>query len=307
MGRRLTPIPRPLLRGPFTTERAVAAGLDKKRLRVHDVAHPFRGVHVAAGTAETTLSRCAAYLLRMPSDGFYCGPTAAIIQGVPLPIGLEQATELHVGVPRPHRAVRRAGVIGHKLDVAEHQVRMWRGLPVTEPARTWRDLAPHLSLDDLIAAGDHLLSGDLPLATRDELTTAAVAASGARGARRLVQALPLLDGRSESRRETRLRLLLIRAGIDGFEPNHWVTLARPRRRYRIDIAFPHVRVGLEYQGEYHHDLEQWRDDMTRLSRLRADGWTMVEISSQDLHDPAELAHRIRRIVEGTSRSAHDPR
>jgi hypothetical protein len=86
------------------------------------------------------------------------------------------------------------------------------------------------------------------------------------------------------------------AGIGGFEPNHWVVLSRPAVRYRIDIAFPDAHVGLEYQGEYHHDIDQWRRDMTRLSRLRAEGWTMVELSSHDLRDPGELTFRIRRIL-----------
>ena len=106
----------------------------------------------------------------------------------------------------------------------------------------------------------------------------------------------MLDGRAESRAESRLRVVLMRADITGYEPNHWVSLPRPRVRYRIDIAFPAAMLGLEYQGEYHHDIGQWRDDMTRLSRLRAYGWNMVEVSARDLDDPAELADRIRRLL-----------
>lgn len=280
----------------FTTQRALEAGVDKKRLRRPDLEHPFRGVNARVGTSSSLLGRCSAYLVRMPPGGFFCGPTAALIQGVPLPAAIEAASELHVAIPRSGRAVRRAGIVGHRLDVPPASIRTWRGLPVTAPARTWRDLAPILSTDDLIAAGDALLSGDLPLATRAELEDGVHAAAGGRGVRRLVAALPLLDGRSASRRETFLRLILIRAGITGFEPNFRVTLDRPVARYRIDIAFPEPRVGFEYQGEYHHDIEQWRSDLTRLSRLRAAGWTMVEFTSRDLRDPAELVERIRRIL-----------
>lgn len=241
--------------------------------------------------------RCSAYLVRMPPGGFFCGSTAALIQGVPLPAVLEHSMDLHVAVPRSGRSVRRAGIVGHKLDIPPESIRTWRGLPVTPPARTWRDLALVLALDDLIAAGDALLGGDVPLATRRELDEVAQAAAGGRGARRLAAPLPLLDARSASRRETFLRLILIRAGITGFEPNFWVRLERPRARYRIDIAFPERRIGFEYQGEYHHDIAQWRADLTRQSRLRAAGWTMVEFTSHDLRDAAELTERIRSILD----------
>lgn len=135
------------------------------------------------------------------------------------------------------------------------------------------------------------------MATRRELEDAVRAAAGGRGARRLAAALPLLDARSASRRETFLRLILIRAGITGFEPNFWVALHRPAVRYRIDIAFSERRIGFEYQGEYHHDIAQWRADLTRQSRLRAAGWTMVEFASDDLRDSGELTQRIRSILK----------
>jgi very-short-patch-repair endonuclease len=231
-------------------------------------------------------------MARMPASGFFCGPTAALIQGVPLPRRLEADPVLHVGVPAGSRALRVRNVRGHKLGVHRTAIRVWRGLPVTEPARTWLDLAPFLGLADLVAAGDHLLHGDPSSATFAELEHAVRSAAHARGVRLLRAALPLLDGRAESRAESRLRLVLVHARIEGFEPNFWVTLQRPRVRYRIDIAFPREMLGVEYQSEYHHDPDQWRRDMTRLSRLRAAGWTMVEVSQADLDDPRELAHRI---------------
>lgn len=204
-----------------------------------------------------------------------------------------------MGVRSPQRQIRRAGIVGHKLEVSGDAIRIWRGLPVTEPARTWRDLAGFLGVTDLVAAGDFLVHGSPSIARLVELENAATAAWHGRGAPKLRAALGMIDGRSESRAESRLRVLLVRAGIDGFEPNFWVTLTAPRVRYRIDIAFPSARLGLEYQGEYHHDIDQWRADMTRLSRLRAHGWDMVEVSARDLDDPVELAERIRLLLART--------
>jgi very-short-patch-repair endonuclease len=203
--------------------------------------------------------------------------------------------ELHVGVLPPARAVRIAGVVGHRLDLATTDVRRWLGVRVTAPARTWRDLGSYLVLGDLVAAGDFLLHGPPALALLADLEREA--ANPGRGTALLRSALPLLDARSESRRETRLRLILQGAGIRGYEANYRVTLPRPRVRYRIDIAFPDRMLGIEYQSEYHHDPEQWRKDMTRLSRLRAHGWNMHEVSKTDLENPDELAYRIRLLLE----------
>lgn len=186
--------------------------------------------------------------------------------------------------------------MGRKLDVVGTDVHVWLDVRVTSPARTWRDLALHLGLPDLVAAGDSILHGRHPLAGFDDLQLVARGASGGRGAPLLRAALPLLDGRSASRRETFLRLMLIRAGIDGFVPNHEVLLQRPRVRYVLDIAFPHAMLGIEYQSEYHHDEQQWRDDLTRQSRLRAHGWTIVEVSKSDLAEPVELIYRLRLLL-----------
>jgi very-short-patch-repair endonuclease len=228
--------------------------------------------------------------------GFFCSVTAARIMGVPLPSEVETAGVLHVGVPAPHRAPRSAGIVGHKLAVTSTDIRMWHGLPITSPARTWRDLAALLSLPDLVAVGDFLLHKPLPLAARSELMEAAGLGDRRRGSRRLSQALPMLDGRAASRRESRLRVILMQAGITGFEINFDVWLGMRRVHYIIDIAFPDAMVAVEYQGEYHHDLAQWRYDMTRSSRLRAAGWEVIEVNAADLADPVELADRIRRVV-----------
>lgn len=259
----------------------------------------MRGVRWGAGTPPTLRNRCLALMTRLPRGAFFCGPTAALIQGMPLPGNVERSPVLHVGVLAPSRALRIAGVRSRSFTPLRFATLDWLGLPVTEPARTWRDLAPQLALPDLVAVGDFLIHGSPALATRDDL--ARQFGPGERGAVALRAALPLLDGRSESRPESLLRLILHSAGIRGYVPNHWVTLSRPRVRYRIDLAFPEYMLGLEYQSGYHHDPEQWKADMTRLSRLRAHGWDMHEVSQADVDSPSELANRIRMLLERSAK------
>jgi very-short-patch-repair endonuclease len=55
-------------------------------------------------------------------------------------------------------------------------------------------------------------------------------------------------------------------------------------------------VLLEYQGDYHRTPEQFRADMTRLSRLEADGWYVFQINADDLKNPEELVARLHRVL-----------
>jgi very-short-patch-repair endonuclease len=83
------------------------------------------------------------------------------------------------------------------------------------------------------------------------------------------------------------------AGISGFVANRWVQV--PGARYRGDLVCVERRMIIEYQGGYHFDPVQRRKDMTRIERLRAAGWFVMEVNADDLRDPAELVARIRRV------------
>ncbi|TPW74652.1 hypothetical protein [Schumannella soli] len=110
----------------------------------------------------------------------------------------------------------------------------------------------------------------------------------------MAAATPEIVERAQSPRETRLRLLLTRAGYD-LESDVEVQLPRCPL-YRVDLALRGRKIAFEYQGEHHADLEQYRADQTRLSRLRAHGWLVMEINARDLDDPVELLARIARAI-----------
>jgi len=65
---------------------------------------------------------------------------------------------------------------------------------------------------------------------------------------------------------------------------------------RPDFVFPKEKVAIEYQGDYHRTRAQWRADMTRRSRLEAQGCIVIEVNADDLRDPAELTQRILAIL-----------
>lgn len=232
----------------------------------------------------------------MPERAFFCSVTAAVVIQVPLPRHLEESRLLHVAVPNPRRAPSGRGIAGHSVQMTGGETWIWRGLPLSTPERLWCELGAVLSIPDLVAAGDYLIRRRKPLTSTAALATAIERFPGRRGLRALQASLPLLDTRSESRRESHLRLIVTGAKLAGLEVNFPITTSGGFH-YRGDLAFPGHRVIIEYQGDYHRDPEQFRKDMTRISRLQADGWFVMQLNANDLHDPAELLQRIRHVLE----------
>ena len=157
----------------FTFAEARAAGISAKRLRSRDVQHPFWGVCVAAGTVHNLNDRCRALQERMPAGAFFSHATAALLHGMPLPASLENDPSLHVTVVDPDRTLRIAGVSGHRA-ANPPGLSSVAGLPVLEPISAWCQLASVLELNDLVAAGDHLLRPELGLATADAIAARVV-------------------------------------------------------------------------------------------------------------------------------------
>jgi very-short-patch-repair endonuclease len=147
----------------------------------------------------------------------------------------------------------------------------------------------------LVAAGDFLIHHRQPLATIEALAAGAARFPRHRGHRRLATALALLDERSESPRESHLRVILHQAQI--------ATVANfPIRTtggfdYRVDLAIPRRMIVIEYQSdEFHGDPAARRHDMTRRARLEADGWFVMELNADDLANPGELVPRVRQVI-----------
>lgn len=287
---RLVPLPAELLDRPFAAHDGRAFGLTDKRMRGADLERPFHGVR-QVGDMGTLRSRAESYRPVMDELAFFCGTTAASLWGMPVPVGADVAADLHVAVPSPHRAPRGVGIAGHKYVIAPGEVVIAETLPLTSLERTWCDLASELQMPDLVAAGDWALRAGMSMA---DLANLVVRHPGRRGRALRREALGLLDARSESPKESHVRVLLVRAGLGGFEPNVEVVVFG--HRYRLDLAWPARKIVIEYQGGYHHDPAQWRRDMTRRSRLEAAGWTVVFISADDLRDPADLIRRIRALL-----------
>jgi very-short-patch-repair endonuclease len=296
--RQLPPISRS---ASFTTEAAKLAGVPSSRLRRSDLVAPFHGVRRAADDPPATLEeRCRAYAKVMPAGMFFSHTTAAELYGVPVPPA--QRGRIHVSAPRPRRAPRAEGVIGHRVTIAGWRPRLLRGLPVPEPAEVLCELAGVLGHDDLVRAGDALVRRTDPLTTVGELRAAVTRAHGRPGIATLRHAVPLIRARTDSPMETTLRLALVRAGLPEPAVNYRIELGSGGAAH-LDLAYPHDGVAIEYDGDHHRtDERQYHIDGDRLWRIEAAGWRIVRLNRSHMAgNAAEAVARVRHALASVGR------
>ncbi|MGP3536185.1 hypothetical protein ACTU3I_15420 [Microbacterium sp. RD1] len=290
-------LPPGLLDPAFSTRRSAKEGVTRARTRASDLAAPFYGTRLPRGVDDLP-SRCAARATRLPLAAVFSHATAALLWDLPLPWRLERSPILHVSTPPGRRAPQGKTTRGHQVDLPAGDVTSVDGVRVTTPARTFCDLASVLDLPVLVAVGDRLLArGD---ATITELTHAVLTRTDKRFAPLLRRALELLDERSESPKESELRVLLCEAGLPAPEVNHVVYDSEGVFVARVDLAYVAQRIAVEYEGDHHRDPAQWRRDLARRRRLEALGWTYLTVTQADLTDPtaffADLTAALARRV-----------
>lgn len=225
---------------------------------------------------------------RLREGQFYSHDFALALFGAPTPTGWTPT--VHVSAHRPQQAPRVRGVLGHRLRARHPAWTDVRGLPVESPARAWAQAAFRWAPDDLIASGDFLVARRRPLATIAEIQAEAIRARGQEWAR-LVEEIRV---GSESPRETRLRLVLVRAGLP--EPELNVELRDSTGSFvaRSDLLYRAFRVAVEYDGRQHAtDIHQFARDADRWDAIRALGWEHVRILDHHLFpDPSRAVEKV---------------
>ncbi|MDQ1084966.1 MULTISPECIES: endonuclease domain-containing protein [Microbacterium] len=282
----------------FTVTEGVAYGLTRSTMRSARWATPHAGVRVEQSA--TALQRLAALQRALPAHAFFCGPTAAILHGFPLPGPLRSRAweEPFIGVPTGCNRIRRPHTTGRMLSVAPHDVLDVDGIRCTSPLRTWAELAEFLGVGQLTAISDRLLSRRDPLASREDLERMHLRFLGGRGSKNRRLAVDFADGRSESPRESELRVLLVQAGLPVPESNVEI-FDGARFVARVDMLYREHRLVIEYDGDHHRDPQQWSRDQSRRAELESLGYRMTVVTARDFDDLPALLARIRRLLAHT--------
>jgi len=293
---------------------AIARGVSRDRLCSSDLQRLFHGTRSVGLDFARVTDRCRAYLPRMGDDNAFSHLTAAELYAFPLPFGALDPLRLHVVAPAPARAPAGRGIAGHRARLRADDVVVFAGLPMVRPEIAWCQVAEKLGVDDAVAVADWIVTGNpylnvLPLATLDDLMSAAESCAGGAGHRTRTAALPLVRDGPLSRPESLLRLLLVRAGLP--EPllnvrciaDDGTDLGMP------DVAWPKYRTVGQYEGEHHRSVRQQRSDIRRDEKYFDHDWKVVKVSADDLFgQPIELADRFaRRLASQGWRGAVDLR
>jgi very-short-patch-repair endonuclease len=181
------------------------------------------------------------------------------------------------------------------------------GLLIEHPVRAWRQAGTLWAVDDLVGAADFLVARHRPLATIEELRHE-VKVMGDVPGRALARALRDVREGAESPEETRLRLILTRAGLPDPELNWDLRDITGRLIARLDLAYPALRVGVEYDGRVHaEDARQFESDADRWSAIARAGWTHVRILRHHMRGRPPLAIDMVRRALNSAGWAADPR
>ncbi|WP_172829077.1 DUF559 domain-containing protein [Paraoerskovia marina] len=247
-----------------------------------------RGIYVAAGSPLDHGTRIRAARAALGEDAVVSGLSALWAHGIDL---AEVSSPAQMTLAR--RVRRRAEIEVSRASLAPREIVRTAFGRTTSPARTAFDVGRLLPVPRAVAALDMLARVD-PAAVS---ATRALAATrpGARGIRMLRQALDLVDPGSESPRESRLRVLLVLAGLPRPQTQVVVT-HRGSFVARVDLGWPELRVAVEYDGAHHDTPERIRRDRDRLNRLRLAGWTVLVVDRHQLRHPDRVVAMVRSAL-----------
>lgn len=279
------------MRRPFTRADAIAAGIDPRLLRGSRFRRIFKGVHVSADRPPSPLLQAEACLLVHPPTAFVSHLTAARVYEVPVPDHAQEHVSVFDGQDRRRRKEISCHVVSRDARVGRHQ-----GIRISMPDRMFVELASMLSLLDLVIVGDNLVR-------RKWLTPQHLVehcrASTDPFARTALHAAEYVREGVDSPMETRLRMLIVLAGLPEPEVNHLVFDEAGRLVRRFDLCYPGLNLLIEYDGRQHaEDPDQWHSDIYRREDLDRWGWRLVVVTHRGIyHRPGETLLRIRRAMK----------
>jgi len=238
-----------------------------------DTALRLRGLDLAAATSVAV-----------------CMGTAAAAYG----FDTERTGDLHVLNPGGRQLRSTDGLIVHRR--AGAPLAAVSGRSATAPSWTAIEVARGLRPPRALATLDAALRSGM--CSRDELHQELRRQSGRRGIVTARELLEFASEKAESPMESETRLVMIDGGLPPPVLQHQIVDPRGRT-WRLDFAWPDLRVAAEYDGvDWHSGPEAFFRDRRRAAALQDLGWVVVAIVAEDVrHRPGELVRRLKVRLE----------
>jgi hypothetical protein len=289
-------IPPELAGRPFTLEEARAAGLTLDALSGKAWRRLGAELYCLAELGNDPWLLLSAWHRLLPANAVFAGATAAWLFG----LDLEPTDPVEIVVP-PGSAVRsRIGLNVRRCELPMSEVVSIRGLRATALPLTLAGLCLQRPAVEALVAIDMAVHTGLTDAAA--LVRYAEAAKGRPGAGKL-RSLAMFAAPAESPMETRLRWLLIKAGLP--RPDVQTNLHDGKGRFigRADLYYPTAKLVLEYDGGNHRE-RQVEDDRRQNLLINA-GFRLLRFTATDVHNRADVIETQVRgaLISGWSRAA----
>jgi hypothetical protein len=286
-----------VLTSPFRGSRAIAEGLvTAKQLRGPRYVRLFPDVYVDAALEMTFALRSRAAYLLVQGRGVLCGYSAAELLSAGCgPPNADAEVRIPAGDGRRH-----AGLRVHRGRLFADEACEVDGVALTTPLFTAWELACRGSLVEAVVAVDTLTRVH-GLDLRD-VVRVGYRRIGARGSRRLPDVVHLANPLSGSPMETRIRLSIV---LGGLPPP---VLQHPVGPYFLDMAYPDLMLGIEYDGREHLSPDRARRDLAREGYLGRRGWDVLRFAAREVYRPGWVAAQVARkiAVIGTAAPRQGP-
>lgn len=268
-------VPTQLMTHPFTLQEATAAGITRYALRGNAWRRLTTGLYCWSGFDDDPWSVLSGWRRLLPQDAVFVSRSAGWLHG----IHVDPIHPIAVAVPS-HSGVRsRHGLKVRRTDIPDPELTTIRGVRTTIVRRTLLDLCRELRAVDALAAMDEALR--LKLIDKGSVG-------------RLCH-LGRFAEPAESPMETRLRWLLISAGLPRPEVQTDLHDSQGRFVGRADLYYPQARLVVEFDGANHRD--RLVEDNRRQNRLIDSGFSVLRFVGDDVYNrPDTVAAQVRRAL-----------
>ena len=259
----------------------------------------LHGAYVPVGVTIDLAVRARAAARLLPDHAHLSDRCLLWLHGVDvLPPG---ALLLEAVVPRGAVVPRRSGMRLREAHLPVADRTQHAGVRVLRPARAVADLLRMLPLVEAVVVADAVLHAGL--CTSDELHRELTGHARLRGVRGAYRALQLSNPAAESPPESRVRLILVSAGLQPV-PQYDVHDASGNWLAQVDLAFPQWRVAIEYDGRAVHEREDvFTRDRQRQNALVGAGWVVLRFTAADLRYPSALVQAVLAAVRHVATAA----
>ena len=283
-------LPPILLEKPFTIEEARLAGLDRWHLEGDSWTRLGPSTYVRTGSQDDPMQRLEAARRRLPAGAAFSGLTAAWLHG----LDVSPCNPIEATVPAGSGVSARAGLELSRSALDASDVVARKGLPATSMTRTLGDICGRLDLVKAVVIADEALHNRR--VRLEDLASWVDANSRRHGIKNVRRVLTHVEPAAESPMESRLRMLLVLAGLP--RPQAQVPIFDRRGRFagRLDLYSEEQRLGIEYDGATHRYT--LAADNRRHNLLLNAGVHLLRFSGPDVFgNPEGVVAQVRGMLE----------